>query len=72
MIAEGGASAAVANGFGGLRQLALDDLKKEAVESGANAVIAIDLDMGQLTRSDQQIWYLSANGTAVVVVPVPE
>jgi uncharacterized protein YbjQ (UPF0145 family) len=55
-----------------LRQLALDDLKKEAVESGANAVIAIDLDMGQLTRSDQQIWYLSANGTAVVVVPVPE
>lgn len=48
------------------RKTALNELRKEAVVHGANAVIAVDLDYVEIGSSDGMIM-LVANGTAVRV-----
>jgi uncharacterized protein YbjQ (UPF0145 family) len=44
---------------------ALDELRREAFEIGADAVIAIDLDYQELTGGNKSMLMLSVNGTAV-------
>jgi uncharacterized protein YbjQ (UPF0145 family) len=53
------------------RQLCLAELKREAGELGANAVIAVALDYNELSGQGKSMLFLVASGTAVVVEPLP-
>jgi uncharacterized protein YbjQ (UPF0145 family) len=53
------------------RLLCLGELKREAVELGANAVIAVALDYNELSGQGKSMLFLVASGTAVVVEPLP-
>lgn len=48
------------------REIALEELSARAVEAGANAVVAIDLDYEVLGRENGMLM-VSASGTAVVI-----
>ncbi|WP_442970578.1 YbjQ family protein [Roseovarius sp. D22-M7] len=60
----GGRSEAVQKTLRDTRRTALLELKKEAYEVGANAVIAVDLDYVELSASGNMV-LLVASGTAV-------
>lgn len=60
----GGRSEAVQNTLRDTRRTALYELKREAYEVGANAVIAVDLDYVELSASGNMV-LLVASGTAV-------
>ena len=62
----GGRSAAVRNTMRDARRTALYELKKEAHEVGANAVVGVDLDYVELS-SHKSMVMLVASGTAVVI-----
>ena len=62
----GGRSAAVQNTMRDARRTALYELKKEAHEVGANAVVGVDLDYVELS-SHKSMVMLVASGTAVVI-----
>jgi len=49
------------------RKSCLLELKKEAYNTGANAVIAVDLDYSELSGQGKSMLFLVASGTAVVV-----
>ncbi|MGV1761860.1 heavy metal-binding domain-containing protein [Rhizobium sp. A22-96] len=54
------------------RQACLDQLKRQAFEIGADAVIAIDLDYNEATTgsgSGSGILFVAATGTAVRLAP---
>lgn len=61
----GGRSKAVQNTMRDARRTALYELKKEAYEVGANAVVGVDLDYVELSASGSMVM-LVASGTAVV------
>ncbi len=62
----GGRSEAVQNTMRDSRRLALYELKKEAYEVGANAVVGVDLDYVELSSTGTMI-ILVASGTAVLL-----
>ena len=62
----GGRSEAVQQTMRDSRRVALYELKKEAFEVGANAVVGVDLDYVELSSSGSMVM-LVASGTAVVV-----
>lgn len=62
----GGRSKAVQNTLRDSRRTALYELKKEAYEVGANAVVGVDLDYVELSVSGSMV-LLVASGTAVIV-----
>lgn len=62
----GGRSKAVQATMRDARQTALYELKKEAYEVGANAVIGVDLDYVELSAAGSMVM-LVASGTAVVI-----
>lgn len=62
----GGRSKAVQNTLRDARRTTLYELKKEAYEVGANAVVGVDLDYVELSASGSMV-LLVASGTAVVV-----
>ena len=62
----GGRSAAVQNTMRDSRRVALSELKREAYEIGANAVIGVDLDYMELSSGASMV-LLVASGTAVVI-----
>lgn len=45
----------------------IDELKMEAARSGANAVIAVDLDYQEMGATGSTMLMLVASGTAVVI-----
>jgi len=63
----GGRSKAVQNTMRDARRTALYELKKEAYEVGANAVVGVDLDYVELSSSKSTVM-LVASGTAVRIV----
>jgi len=62
----GGRSEAVQQTMRDSRRVALYELKKEAYEVGANAVVGVDLDYVELSSSGSMVM-LVASGTAVVI-----
>lgn len=62
----GGRSKAVQETMRDARRTALYELKKEAHEVGANAVVGVDLDYVELSASGSMVM-LVASGTAVVI-----
>ena len=62
----GGRSAAVQDTMRDARRTALYELKKEAYDVGANAVVGVDLDYVELSASGSMVM-LVASGTAVVI-----
>lgn len=62
----GGRSQAVQNTLRDSRRTALYELKREAYEVGANAVVGVDLDYVELSVSGSMV-LLVASGTAVIV-----
>jgi uncharacterized protein YbjQ (UPF0145 family) len=64
----GGRSKAVQDTLRQGRRLCLAELKKEAVELNANAVIGVRLDYSELSGGGKSMLFLVASGTAVRVV----
>lgn len=64
----GGRSKAVQNTMRDARRTALYELKREAYEVGANAVVGVDLDYVELSGMKSMVM-LVASGTAVVIAP---
>jgi len=62
----GGRSEAVQKTMRDSRKIALYELKKEAYEVGANAVVGVDLDYVKLASAGSMVM-LVASGTAVVI-----
>ena len=62
----GGRSEAVQKSMRDSRRVALLELKKEAHEVGANAVVGVDLDYVDLSTSGSMVM-LIASGTAVII-----
>ena len=62
----GGRSKAVQKTMRDSRKTALYELKKEAYEVGANAVVGVDLDYVELSNAGSMVM-LVASGTAVVI-----
>ena len=48
----------------------MSELKKEADNIGANAVIAVDLDYSEISGGGKSMLFLVASGTAVKVEPI--
>ncbi len=65
----GGRSQAVQQTMRDARRTALYELKKEAFEVGANAVVGVDLDYVELSAAGSMVM-LVASGTAVVIEEV--
>ena len=63
----GGRSKAVQKTMRDSRRAALYELKKEAYEVGANAVVGVDLDYVELAGTGSSMVMLVASGTAVVI-----
>lgn len=63
----GGRSEAVQKTMRDSRRTALYELKKEAYEVGANAVVGVDLDYVELAGTGSNMVMLVASGTAVVI-----
>lgn len=49
------------------KEVCLKELKKEALDLGANAVIAIDLDYSEFSGGGKSMLFLVATGTAVTI-----
>ena len=63
----GGRSEAVQKTMRDSRRTALYELKREAYEVGANAVVGVDLDYVELAGTGSSMVMLVASGTAVVI-----
>lgn len=63
----GGRSEAVQKTMRDSRRTALYELKKEAYEVGANAVVGVDLDYVELAGTGSSMVMLVASGTAVLI-----
>ena len=53
-----------------MRETCLSELKVEADQLGANAVIGVDLDYSEISGGGKSMLFLVASGTAVVVEAV--
>ena len=67
----GGRSEAVQKTMRDSRKTALYELKKEAYEVGANAVVGVDLDYVELSKAGSMVM-LVASGTAVVIEEIKD
>lgn len=63
----GGRSVATQNVLRDARRTCLEELKKEAISLGADAVIGIDLDFSEFSGGGKSMLFLVATGTAVRV-----
>lgn len=62
----GGRSAAYERELGRARQMALDEISRQAADLGCNAIVAVDLDYEVLGANNGMLM-VSATGTAVVI-----
>lgn len=64
----GGRSNSIQNTLRDARKVVLDELRKEALSIGANAVIAVDLDYSEISGGGKSgMLFLVASGTAVIL-----
>ncbi|WP_440056771.1 YbjQ family protein (plasmid) [Pseudoalteromonas sp. T1lg65] len=64
----GGRSSSIQNTLRDARKVVLDELRKEALSIGANAVIAVDLDYSEISGGGKNgMLFLVASGTAVIL-----
>ena len=63
----GGRSEATQNVLKDARKAVIEELKKEAVGIGADAVIGVDLDYQEISGSGKSMLFLVASGTAVKI-----
>lgn len=61
----GGRSATMQQGLRDARKTALDELRREALALGADAVVAVDLDYSEISGGGKSMLFLVASGTAV-------
>lgn len=54
------------------RKICLNELRREALLVGANAVIGVDLDYNEISGDDKSMLFLVASGTAVTVEKIPD
>jgi uncharacterized protein YbjQ (UPF0145 family) len=66
----GGRSASSQKILRDARKLCIRELKKEAAELGADAVIAVDLDYSEFSGGGKSMLFLVASGTAVKIEPL--
>lgn len=66
----GGRSKAIQNTLRDARRECLTALKFEALDAGANAVIAVDLDYSEFSATGNSMLFLVASGTAVKIEKV--
>ncbi len=63
----GGRSSSTQKVLRDARKKVLDELKNEAVDVGANAVIAVHLEYSQMSGKGTSLLFVVATGTAVVI-----
>lgn len=63
----GGRSKTAQSALRDAREKCLAELKREAAERGANAIIAVDLDYSEFSGQGKSMLFLVASGTAVFV-----
>lgn len=63
--AFGGRSKTMQDGLRQARKTALDELRREALALGADAVVAVDLDYSEISGGGKSMLFLVASGTAV-------
>lgn len=63
--AFGGRSRTMQDGLRQARKTALDELRREALALGADAVVAVDLDYSEISGGGKSMLFLVASGTAV-------
>lgn len=61
----GGRSQTMQKGLKDAREAALSELRMEAAQLGADAVVAIDLDYSEISGGGKSMLFLVASGTAV-------
>ncbi|WES32255.1 heavy metal-binding domain-containing protein [Varunaivibrio sulfuroxidans] len=54
------------------RKICLNELRREALMVGANAVIGVDLDYNEISGDGKSMLFLVASGTAVTVEKNPD
>lgn len=68
----GGRSGALQNTLRDARNRCLEDLRLEAYEAGANAVVAVDIDYSEFSGGGRAMLFVAASGTAVIVEPLED
>lgn len=61
----GGRSRSTQNSLRDARVVCISELKREALQVGADAVIGVDLDYSEFSGKDKSMLFLVASGTAV-------
>ena len=61
----GGRNEAYQTALKDARKIVLQDLRREAVQLGADAVVAVDLDYSEISGGGKSMLFLVASGTAV-------
>jgi len=65
--AFGGRSKVMQDGLRDARKSALDELRREALALGADAVVGVDLDYSEISGGGKSMLFLVASGTAVTL-----
>ena len=68
----GGRSKTTQNTLKNARINCLNELKQEAFNIGANAVIGIDLDYSEFSGKGKSMLFIVASGTAVIIEKIKE
>ncbi|WP_241565307.1 YbjQ family protein [Paenirhodobacter populi] len=68
----GGRSQTVQSGLRDARKMALQELRIEAVNIGADAVVGVDLDYSEISGGGKSMLFLVASGTAVTLAKTDE
>jgi uncharacterized protein YbjQ (UPF0145 family) len=63
----GGRSNTYQNKFSEMYNIAIDELKEEALKKGANCILGIKIDLDQISGKGMQMFMLNAIGTAVII-----
>ena len=65
----GGRSGAFQSAMADARELILKEISEQAEAAGCNAIIAIDIDYGEISGSGKTMLMLAVQGTAVFIEP---
>ncbi|OOV86373.1 hypothetical protein BTA35_0213875 [Oceanospirillum linum] len=68
----GGRSGAIQSTLRDARTASLTDLKREAYQKGANAVIGVSLDYSEFSGGGKSMLFVAVTGTAVVIEALAE
>jgi uncharacterized protein YbjQ (UPF0145 family) len=68
----GGRSNKYQNEMVKMYDISMDELKKAAINKGANCILGIKVDFGEISGKGMQMFMLNAIGTAVKIIPERE